>query len=285
MPSQPSTGSAGGPSKKSRGEGGRRGRGGGGSGAGSSGRQTAAAAGSGGAMNGRRAMGGTAAAGGGGGIGQGRRGPFVYKSEFRKDIEGLMYAFGDTEHPDPDSVALMEDMTVSFLIDLIKRARPSPVQLSIPSNPSRVQMIAQAEAQQRQWQNEQRLVDDAAERAAAGTSATAIAKAQKRVAAANAEHERRRAHEMMVRSNVHPFVGRTRMTVEDIKFACRKDAKLQSRIEELIYLDKEISSARKVFDVPAEEAIQQENANSAAVQADINAAQQSGTNDTQQRQK
>lgn len=274
MPSQTNASGSGQP-KKPRGEGGRRGRGGG-TGAGTSGRATAAAAGSGGAAGGVGRRGFTGAAGGGG-VGQGRRGPFIYKGEFRKDIEGLMYAFGDTEHPDPDSIALMEDMTVAFLVDLIKRARPSPVQLSVPSNPSRVQMIAQADAQQRQWQNEQRLVDDAAERAAAGTSATAIAKAQKRVAAANAEHERRRAHEMAVRSNVHPFVGRTRMTVEDIKFACRKDAKLTSRIEELIYLDKEITSARKVFDVPADEAIQQENANSAAVQADINATQQSGS--------
>ncbi|PWN34199.1 uncharacterized protein FA14DRAFT_173901 [Meira miltonrushii] len=272
MPPQPSASGSGQP-KRPRGEGNRRGRGGG-SGAGGPGRATAAAAGSGGAGGGRRGMG---AAGAAGGIGQGRRGPFVYKNEFRKDIEGLMYAFGDAEHSDPDSIALMEDMTVSFLVDLIKRARPSPVQLSVPSNPARVQMIAQADAQQRQWQNEQRLVDHEAERAAAGTSATAIAKAQKRVAAANAEHERRRAHEMMTRTNVHPFVGRTRMTVEDIKFACRKDAKLTSRIEELIYLDKEIQAARKVFDVPADEAIQQENANSAAVQADINAAQQSGS--------
>ena len=269
MPPQPNTSGSGQP-KKLRGEGNRRGRGGG-SGAGGSGRATAAAAGNGGVGN-RRGMGTTGAAG----VGQGRRGPFLYKGEFRKDIEGLMYAFGDSEHSDPASIALMEDMTVSFLVDLIKRARPSPVQLSLPSNPSRVQTIAQADAQQRQWQNEQRLVDDAAERAAAGTSATAIAKAQKRVAEANAEHERRRAREMMIRTNVHPFVGRTRMTVEDIKFACRKDAKLTSRIEELIYLDKEINSARKAFDVPQDEAIQQENANSAAVQANINATQQSG---------
>lgn len=182
-----------------------------------------------------------------------------------------MYAFGDSEHPDAGSVALMEDMTVSFLIDLCRRARPAPGQLAIPSNQAHVQTIAQAATQQQQLEYQQQLVDEAAARAAAGTSSSAKAKAQKQAAAAASAEQQRQQSAMPIRAVVHPFVGRTRMTVEDIKFACRKDAKMTSRIEELIYLDKEISNARRVFDVPAEDAIQDNSAGQASAQDTTNA--------------
>lgn len=37
-----------------------------------------------------------------------------------------MYGFGDALDPDPNSVALLEEMTTEFMTDLCHRARPSP---------------------------------------------------------------------------------------------------------------------------------------------------------------
>lgn len=178
-------------------------------------------------------------------------------------VEGLMYAFGDVQRPDPASVALMEDMTVTFLLDLCRRARPIPHQMPIPSNPARVQNLASAVYAQQQTEYEQQMLDEAAERAASGSSSSAavVAAAAKRRAAQRTNGSTSHAaqnethHDMPIRTNVHPFVGRNRMTVEDVKFACRKDPKLTSRIEELIYLDKVITSVRRGFDVPDEGAI------------------------------
>lgn len=306
----------------------------------------AAAAGRGGATGGP---------GPGHGPGGGRRGPYVYRGEFRRDsacgrgkgaelvwdwdrvltdrdgptpppfsysraVEGLMYAFGDVQRPDPGSVAVLEDMTVAFLVDVCRRARPVPHLMPIPSNPARVQAVATAAAQQQELDREQQLLDEAVMRAAGGSSGRAAAT---RAAVAARRHPRRGGgggagasassstagpknsgsdtidsmlstssdnlgltgadavgdgangsikaptlaavdaaappwdapREMLLRSGVHPFVARTRMTVEDVKFACRKDAKMTSRIEELIYLDKVISSVRRGFDVPDEGAI------------------------------
>lgn len=183
----------------------------------------------------------------------------MYRGEFRRDVQGLMYAFGDSPVPDPTSVALMEDMVVSFLVDLIRRARPTPALVNMPTNNVQITAVAQAYAQQQTYDREQARLDEAVIRAATDAGSSALAKAQQERRAADSlaaqERERRNA-DMTARPFAHPHVARTRLTVDDIKFACRKDAKLTSRIEELIYLDKEITSARRVFDVPAEEAIQ-----------------------------
>jgi hypothetical protein len=177
----------------------------------------------------------------------------VYRGEFRRDVQGLMYAFGDSASPDPQAVALLEDMAVSFLVDLIRRARPTPTQVNVATNSAQVTSMANAYFRQQASDREQERLDDALIRAAAGTSTSM----NRRTAGADQNSQARHAVDnAVIRTAVHPHIARTRLTVEDIKFACRKDAKLTSRIEELIYLDKEISSARRVFDVPAEEAIQ-----------------------------
>ncbi|KDN41668.1 TFIID-18kDa-domain-containing protein [Tilletiaria anomala UBC 951] len=41
-----------------------------------------------------------------------------------------MYAFGDVRNPNPAAAAILEEMTIDFLIDLCMRARPSP--LAVP---------------------------------------------------------------------------------------------------------------------------------------------------------
>lgn len=55
---------------------------------------------------------------------RGRR-PFQQPGLFQKDLRVLMYAYGDVAHPLPESVAVLEEMTVDFLTDLCLRAEPS----------------------------------------------------------------------------------------------------------------------------------------------------------------
>ncbi|KAI3480959.1 hypothetical protein L1887_56912 [Cichorium endivia] len=61
---------------------------------------------------------------------RGRR-PFNHRNLFARDLRNLMYAYGDSPDPDPDSVMLMEEMTVDFITDLCCRARPSPYSLGL----------------------------------------------------------------------------------------------------------------------------------------------------------
>uniref|UniRef100_V5EMT3 Transcription initiation factor TFIID subunit 13 n=1 Tax=Kalmanozyma brasiliensis (strain GHG001) TaxID=1365824 RepID=V5EMT3_KALBG len=61
---------------------------------------------------------------------RGRR-PFNHRNLFARDLRNLMYAYGDAPDPDPDSVMLMEEMTVDFITDLCCRARPSPYALGL----------------------------------------------------------------------------------------------------------------------------------------------------------
>lgn len=59
----------------------------------------------------------------------------------------------------------------------------------------------------------------------------------------------------------HPYAARHRLKVDDVKMALRKDPKKLGRIEELIYLDKVITGARKAFVEPEAEEAQAEQAN------------------------
>ena len=181
-----------------------------------------------------------------------------------------MYAFGDVEKPDSDSIALMEDMTLSFLVDLCHRARPSPHKVPIPSNQNVINTIANAV-----------LAEEAAAalEAAAANASTANSNSSKKKAQVSSSAARRdrtmtrgdaaadslttssassKRNYMPPRLVAHPYVARPRMTVEDLKFACRKDAKLSSRIEELLYLDKVITAAQKAFDNPEEDVAAEE---------------------------
>ena len=162
-----------------------------------------------------------------------------------------MYAFGDVEKPDADSVALLEDMTMTFLVDLCHRARPQPHKIGIPSNQATINSIASGILQ-----------DDASASATAATSSTAktvVGAMKDRKTGSGGASENSKAagkgrQAMLPRLAPHPFVGRPRMTVEDLKFACRKDMKTSSRIAELLYLDKVITDAQKTFKNPEEEA-------------------------------
>lgn len=163
-----------------------------------------------------------------------------------------MYAFGDVEKPDTDSVALLEDMTMTFLVDLCHRARPQPHKIGIPSNQATINSIASGI-----------LHDDASTSATASTNSTAktvVGTMKDRKAGGGASESSKAAGKgrqaMLPRLAPHPFVGRPRMTVEDLKFACRKDMKTSSRIAELLYLDKVITDAQKTFKNPEEEAVE-----------------------------
>lgn len=63
----------------------------------------------------------------------GRR-PFHQPGMFYKDLRLLMYAYGDVANPLPESVAVLEEMTVDFLVDLCLRAEPSPYALGLGSS-------------------------------------------------------------------------------------------------------------------------------------------------------
>lgn len=61
---------------------------------------------------------------------RGRR-PFQQPGLFHKDLRLLMYAYGDVPNPAPESVAVLEEMTVDFLTDLCLRAEPSVYALGL----------------------------------------------------------------------------------------------------------------------------------------------------------
>jgi len=206
-----------------------------------------------------------------GGVGPNRtRGSFIYRGEFRQNsessvsskakqsnrqlidnphpfgwisVENMMYAFGDVQQPDTDSVALLEDMTVSFLVDLCHRARPNPTKLAgIPSNQATINTIAAG------------LFSKDSESSFSTTNNNDEMTSRKGGSSArNAKAIAGSSTSMPPRIAPHPYIARPKMTVEDLKFACRKDVKLSSRIEELIYLDKIFDAARKAFNNPEED--------------------------------
>ncbi|UZJ54377.1 hypothetical protein CBS101457_003697 [Exobasidium rhododendri] len=174
------------------------------------------------------------------------RGVFVYRGEFRNNVEKLMYAFGDEQKPDPDSLALMEDMVLTFLVDLCHRARPQPHKIPVMSNQNTINTIAAGIL----------LQDGGAE----SSGVDAVTDVNTRKGATNSRSKEKKeavvvaAKQFMPpRLAAHPYVARPRMTVEDLKFACRKEAKMSTRIEELLYLDKVITDAQKAFNNPEED--------------------------------
>ena len=64
---------------------------------------------------------------------RGRR-PFQQPGLFYKDLRLLMYAYGDSPNPHPESVAVLEEMTVDFLTDLCVRAKPSVYSLGLTTS-------------------------------------------------------------------------------------------------------------------------------------------------------
>jgi len=157
-----------------------------------------------------------------------------------------MYAFGDEQKPDPDSVALVEDMATTFIVDLCHRARPPPQKIPVPSNQNTINTIAAGLLLQE----------------GAGTGLDSSASTNDTISRKTASSTSSRAKDVKSISTktyvsprlaAHPYVSRPRMTVEDLKFACRKDAKMSTRIEELLYLDKVITDAQKAFNNPEED--------------------------------
>ncbi|WFD42142.1 hypothetical protein MPSI1_000781 [Malassezia psittaci] len=66
-------------------------------------------------------------------VARGRR-PFHQPGLFQKDLRLLMYAYGDVPNPSPDSVAVLEEMTMDFLTDLCLRAEPSAYALGFTAS-------------------------------------------------------------------------------------------------------------------------------------------------------
>lgn len=76
------------------------------------------------------------------GASRGRR-PFQQPGLFYKDLRLLMYAYGDSPNPHPESVAVLEEMTVDFLTDLCVRAKPSVYSLGL-TTPQQAASAAEA---------------------------------------------------------------------------------------------------------------------------------------------
>ncbi|WFD29696.1 hypothetical protein MSPP1_000707 [Malassezia sp. CBS 17886] len=64
---------------------------------------------------------------------RGRR-PFHQPGLFYKDLRLLMYAYGDVANPLPESISVLEEMTVDFLVDLCLRAEPSVYTLGVTTS-------------------------------------------------------------------------------------------------------------------------------------------------------
>ncbi|WFD02461.1 hypothetical protein MOBT1_001144 [Malassezia obtusa] len=75
---------------------------------------------------------------------RGRR-PFHQPGLFYKDLRLLMYAYGDVPNPSPDSVAVLEEMTVDFLTDLCLRAEPSVYALGLTTSHAAASAIENGE--------------------------------------------------------------------------------------------------------------------------------------------
>ncbi|PWN87318.1 hypothetical protein FA10DRAFT_182911 [Acaromyces ingoldii] len=182
------------------------------------------------------------------------RAPYSYRGELKRDVASLMYAFGDVVEPHADSVALLEEMTVQFLVDLCHRARPSPTVLPMPTSQSTIQMLATATAPASASASASSSTPQQGSSVSASLSAAGASKSASAPKGGSNSSDLLATTAMPPRGAAHPFGARSRMTVEDIKFALRKDEKLFARVEELLYLEKVINDARKGFTIPEEEA-------------------------------
>ena len=128
-----------------------------------------------------------------------------------------MYAYGDSPNPDPDSVMLMEEMTVDFITDLCCRARPSPYSLGLGTS---------------SISNSSSAFGATLEQFAASQDPNAVANGTEGV-----------PHTLPPRAP-----HRLRVKLEDFRHALRKDveAKKLGRMEQLLYADKVVTEARRV---------------------------------------
>ncbi|KAL9932597.1 hypothetical protein V8E36_008714 [Tilletia maclaganii] len=170
------------------------------------------------------------------------RKPFSHRGIFARDVRALLYAYGDVPDPDPDTVNLVEELAVDFLTDLCHRARPSPY--ALPQAPG-IRALVPA--------TDQPGTSGVASGAASGTELhpaqiSAIAAGANSLATTGPASTQ--VYMPLPPSAAgHPYYTRARIKVDDLKHALRKDGKKYARVEELLYLDKVISAARKQVDV------------------------------------
>jgi hypothetical protein len=147
---------------------------------------------------------------------RGRR-PFNHRNLFARDLRNLMYAYGDSPDPDPDSVMLMEEMTVDFITDLCCRARPSPYSLGLGTS---------------SISNSSSAFGATLENSTANDGSNAVAN----------------GGDAMPQTLPPRAPHRLRVKLEDFRHALRKDveAKKLGRMEQLLYADKVVTEARRV---------------------------------------
>lgn len=147
---------------------------------------------------------------------RGRR-PFNHRNLFARDLRNLMYAYGDSPNPDPDSVMLVEEMTVDFITDLCCRARPSPYALGLGTS---------------SISNSSSAFGATLEQLTASQGSSTVAPGADVV-----------SHTLPPRAP-----HRLRVKLEDFRHALRKDveAKKLGRMEQLLYADKVVTEARRV---------------------------------------
>lgn len=128
-----------------------------------------------------------------------------------------MYAYGDSPNPDPDSVMLMEEMTVDFITDLCCRARPSPYALGLGTS---------------SISNSSSAFGATLEQHAASQDPNGLVSGTDAI-----------PHTLPPRAP-----HRLRVKLEDFRHALRKDveAKKLGRMEQLLYADKVVTEARRV---------------------------------------
>lgn len=147
---------------------------------------------------------------------KGRR-PFNHKNLFARDLRNLMYAYGDTANPLPDSVSLMEEMMVDFITDLCCRARPSPYALGLGTS-------------------------------SISNSSSAFGATLEQYTGALDQNGEPSSYEEMAQTLPPRAPHRLRVKLEDFRHALRKDveAKKLGRMEQLLYADKVVTEARRV---------------------------------------
>lgn len=123
-----------------------------------------------------------------------------------------MYGFGD-DNPAPDTVALMEELVVEHISDIVRRRPPSSSRLS-----SRAKLTQ-----------------------------------------SSCETQCTQAH--MISTN------RGKVKVDDFRFALRRDPKKLARLDELLFMQEEITRARRGFDNPLDQYADEEDI--AAAKADV----------------
>lgn len=147
---------------------------------------------------------------------KGRR-PFNHKNLFARDLRNLMYAYGDSANPLPDSVSLMEEMMVDFITDLCCRARPSPYALGLGTS-------------------------------SISNSSSAFGATLEQYAGAVDQNGEPSSQEGTAQTLPPRAPHRLRVKLEDFRHALRKDveAKKLGRMEQLLYADKVVTEARRV---------------------------------------